>query len=71
MQTSCFFVFQYLNSIISITGDGGSDFLFLQFLASSKQISSFSSFLFECKFLVLVTRIILLVVNLGLLTLSN
>ena len=41
MQTSCFLVFQYLNSEISITGDGSSDFLYSQILASSEQISSF------------------------------
>ena len=41
MQTSCFFVSQYLNSEISITADGGSDFLYSQILASSEQISSF------------------------------
>ena len=40
MQTSCFFVLQYLNSITSITGGGGSDFLIFQTLASYEQISS-------------------------------
>ena len=49
MQTSCFFVFQFfqnLNSITSITGGGGSysDFLSLQILTSSEQISSFFNF---------------------------
>ena len=44
MQTSCFFVVQYLYSKTSITGGGSSDFLFSQILASSEQISSFSSF---------------------------
>ena len=44
MQTSCFFLFQFfqnLNSMTSITGGGGScsDFLSLQNLASSEQIS--------------------------------
>ena len=44
MQTSCFFVFQFfqnLKSMTSITGGGGScsDFLSLQNLASSEQIS--------------------------------
>ena len=67
MQTSCFFVLQYLTSIASITGGGGSDFLSFQTLAISEQISSLSSFLFECVFLVLVTHIILLVRSLGLL----
>ena len=67
MQTRCFFVLQYLNSITSITGASGSDFLSFPILASFKQISSFSSFLFECTFLILVTHIILLVVSLGLL----
>ena len=48
MQTSCFFVFsirQNLNSITSITGGGGScsDFLSLQTLTSSEQISPFLS----------------------------
>ena len=36
MQTSCFFVLQYLNSITSLTGGGGSDFLSSQILASSE-----------------------------------
>ena len=67
MQTSCFFVLQNLNSITSITGGGSSDFLSSQILASSEQNSSFSSFLFEFVFLVLVTHIILSVVSLGLL----
>ena len=39
MQTSCFIVLQYLNSITSITGGGGTDFLSSQILASSEQIS--------------------------------
>ena len=40
MQTSCFFVPQYLFSITSFTGGiGGSDFLSSQILASSEQIS--------------------------------
>ena len=40
MQTSCFFVHQYLISTTSITGGiGGSDFLSSQFSASSGQIS--------------------------------
>ena len=39
METSCFFVLQYLLSIIFITGGiGGSDFLSSQFLANSEQI---------------------------------
>ena len=38
MQASCFFVLQYLNFKISITGGGGSDFLSFQSLASSEQI---------------------------------
>ena len=66
MQTSCFFVLQYLNSITSITRGGDSDFLPFQNLASSEQSSSFSAFLFECVFLVLVTCLNLLVVSLGL-----
>ena len=44
MQTSCFFILQYLNSINSITGGLGgsrSDFLSFQNLASSEQISYF------------------------------
>ena len=62
MQTSCFFVFQFfqnLNSMTSITGGGGfcSDFLSLQNLASSEQIS-FSLVFFECVFLVFVTYIV-------------
>ena len=66
MQTSCFFILQYLNVIISVTGDiGGSDFLSSPTLTSSEQISSFFSF--ECVFQVLVTHKILLVVGLGLL----
>ena len=53
MQTSCFFVFrsfQYLNSMTSITGVGGScsDFLSLRNLASSEQIS-FSSIFFRMR----------------------
>ena len=67
MQTSCFFALQYLNAKTSFTGGARSDFLSSQTLASSEQISSFSSFIFECVFLVLVTQIILLVVSLGLL----
>ena len=39
MQTSCFFVLQFLNSISSSTDGGGSDFLSSQILASSEQIS--------------------------------
>ena len=39
MQTSCFFVLQYLNSTTSNTGGVGSDFLYSQFLASFEQIS--------------------------------
>ena len=39
MQTSCFFVLQYINSLTSIPGGGGSDFLSSQILASSEQIS--------------------------------
>ena len=39
MQTSCFFVVQYLNPISSITGGGGSESLSFQILASSEQIS--------------------------------
>ena len=50
MKTSCFFVLRYLNSITFITGGiGGSDFLSSQILASSEQISFFSSFLSELK----------------------
>ena len=45
LQTTCFSVLQYLNSKTSNTGGGGSDFLSFQTLASSEQISSFSSFL--------------------------
>ena len=44
MQTSCFFILRYLNSMNFISdGLGGScsDFLSLQNLASSEQISSF------------------------------
>ena len=68
MQTSCFFVLRYLNSITFITGGiGGSDFLSFQILANFEQISSASSFLFEYVFLVLVTYKVLLVVGLGLL----
>ena len=53
MQTSCFFVlqfFQNLNSMISITGGGGScsDFFSLQKLTSSEQIS-FSSVFFRMR----------------------
>ena len=53
MQTSCFFVFQFfqnLNFMTSITGGGGScsDFLSLQKLASSEQIS-FSSVFFRMR----------------------
>ena len=36
--------FQRLDSIISITGGGGSDFLSSQILTSSEQISSFFKF---------------------------
>ena len=68
MQTSYFFVLKYLNSVTSTIGGGGvSDFLSSQILASSEQTSSFSNFLFECVFLVLVTHRILLVVSVGLL----
>ena len=67
MQTSFFFVLLYLNSKTSITGGCGSDFLSSQISGSFEQISSFSSFLLECAFLVLVTHIILFVVSLGLL----
>ena len=42
MQTSCFFVLQYINSITSITGGGRSDFLSFKILTNSEQISSFS-----------------------------
>ena len=66
MQTSCFFILQYLNFIISSTGGfGGSDFLSSPTLTSSEQISFFFSF--QCVFQVLVTHKILLVVSLGLL----
>ena len=41
MQTSWFFVLQYLNSTTFITGGGGSDFLYSQILASSEQIPYF------------------------------
>ena len=44
MQTSCFFILRYLDSMIFISGGLGgscSDFLSLQNLASSEQISSF------------------------------
>ena len=44
MQTSCFFILQYLNFIISITGGGSSDFLSSQILAGSEQNSSFFKF---------------------------
>ena len=44
MQTSCFFIIQYLNSIIFITGGGGSDFLSSPILTSSEQNSSFFKF---------------------------
>ena len=37
MQTSCFFVLQNLNSVTSVTGGGGSDFLSFQVLAISEQ----------------------------------
>ena len=39
MQTSCSFVLQYLNSITSITGGGGCDFLSSHILACSEQVS--------------------------------
>ena len=40
MQTSCFFVLQYLNSITFVTaGIGDSDFLSSEFLANFEQIS--------------------------------
>ena len=48
MQTSCFFVPQYLNSITSITGGGVSDFLFPQILTSSEQ-TSFSLVFFRMR----------------------
>ena len=68
MQTNYFFVLQYLNSLISLIGGGCvSDFLSFQILAGSEQTSSFSNFLFECVFLILVTHMILIVVSLGLL----
>ena len=41
MQTSWFFVLQYLNSTTFIFGVGGSDFLYSQTLAGSEQISYF------------------------------
>ena len=49
MQTSCFLVFRFFQSLISITfinGGGGScsDFLSFQILTSSEQFSSFFSF---------------------------
>ena len=51
MQTSCFYVLQYLNSVTPITGGGGgSNFLSFQILARSEQISSFSSFLSNARF---------------------
>ena len=46
MQTSCFLVLQYVNSITSSTGGvGGSDFLNSQILSSSEQISFYLGFL--------------------------
>ena len=39
MQTSCYFVLQYPNSMTSVTGGGGADFLFSWILASPEQIS--------------------------------
>ena len=39
MQTNCFFVFQYLNSITSFTGGGGSDFPSSQIVSRSEQFS--------------------------------
>ena len=60
MQTSCFFILRYLDSMIFISGGLGgscSDFLSLQILASSEQIS-FSSVFLECVFLVLVTYVV-------------
>ena len=49
MQTSCFFVLRYLNSITFIAGGiGGPDFLSSQILASSQQIS-FSLVLFPMR----------------------
>ena len=51
MQTSCFFVLYYLNSITFITGGiGGSDFLSSQILESFEQISSFFNFLSNARF---------------------
>ena len=45
MQTSCFFVLQYLNSTTSIAGGiVGSDFLSSQILANSEQIAIFLVF---------------------------
>ena len=44
MQTSCFFIIHYLNSIFYITGGGGSDFLSSPILTSSEQTSSFFNF---------------------------
>ena len=38
MQTSCFFVLRYLNSLTFITGGGGSDFLSSQIVASYEKI---------------------------------
>ena len=49
---------QYLYFMISLTGGGRSDFLSSQILASSEQILAFSSFLFECTFLVLVAHFV-------------
>ena len=60
MQTSCFFILRYLDSMIFISGGLGgscSDFLSLQNLASSEQIS-FSLVFLECVFLVLVTYVV-------------
>ena len=45
MQTSCFFILRYLNSITFVTGGiGGSDILSSQILANSEQVSFFLVF---------------------------
>ena len=48
MQTSCFLVLRFFQSVISKTSSNGggscSDFLSLQILTSSEQISSFFNF---------------------------
>ena len=48
MQTSWFFILQYLITTF-ITGGGGSDFLYTQILASAEQISSFYLVLFQLR----------------------